>query len=168
MKYLIALLFCFTLAAQTTVNNFTVKTNLIVAGTSPSLTVNTVSDLIGLNADSDRTVNVLGRVSIGDVSVNRFVAENNIGLGSYLDPSKTFKVINNNGFFSIDGTGANSLDITFKNKSSIDRIKIKSNGQMRFIPLASDPAGAEAGDVYYNSTSNKLKCYNGTTWNDLF
>jgi hypothetical protein len=28
MKYLIALLFCFTLAAQTTVNNFTVKTNL--------------------------------------------------------------------------------------------------------------------------------------------
>ena len=33
MKYLIALLFCFTLAAQTTVNNFTVKTNLGVGGT---------------------------------------------------------------------------------------------------------------------------------------
>lgn len=32
MKYLIALLFCFTLAAQQTVNNFTVKTNLIVGG----------------------------------------------------------------------------------------------------------------------------------------
>ena len=30
MKYLLALLFCFTLAAQQTVNNFTVKTNLIV------------------------------------------------------------------------------------------------------------------------------------------
>jgi hypothetical protein len=49
-----------------------------------------------------------------------------------------------------------------------DRILMKNNGQLRFVPLASDPAGAEAGDVYYNSTSNKLKCYNGTTWNDLF
>ncbi|MGA0081886.1 MAG: hypothetical protein ACO3IT_09000, partial [Ilumatobacteraceae bacterium] len=49
-----------------------------------------------------------------------------------------------------------------------DRMRVKSNGQIRFIPLAADPSGAEAGDVYYNSTSNKLKCYNGTTWNDLF
>ena len=32
MKYLLALLFCFTLAAQQTVNNFTVKTNLTVNG----------------------------------------------------------------------------------------------------------------------------------------
>jgi len=49
-----------------------------------------------------------------------------------------------------------------------DRVLMKNNGQLRFVPLAADPAGAEAGDVYYNSTSNKLKCYNGTTWNDLF
>ena len=48
------------------------------------------------------------------------------------------------------------------------RVRVKAGGQVRFVPLASDPAGAEAGDVYYNSTSNKLKCYNGTTWNDLF
>jgi hypothetical protein len=48
------------------------------------------------------------------------------------------------------------------------RAVIKQNGQVRFVPLAADPASAEAGDVYYNSTSNKLKCYNGTTWNDLF
>ena len=33
MKYLLALLFCFTLTAQQTVNNFTVKTNLGVGGT---------------------------------------------------------------------------------------------------------------------------------------
>ena len=52
--------------------------------------------------------------------------------------------------------------------SGTERIRVKSGGQMRFVPLAADPSGAEAGDVYYNSTSNKLKCYNGTTWNDLF
>ena len=52
--------------------------------------------------------------------------------------------------------------------SGTERIRVKSGGQMRFVPLAADPAGAEAGDVYYNSSSNKLKCYNGSTWNDLF
>ena len=49
-----------------------------------------------------------------------------------------------------------------------ERMRIKQAGQVRFVPLAADPSGAEAGDVYYNSSSNKLKCYNGTTWNDLF
>jgi hypothetical protein len=29
-----------------------------------------------------------------------------------------------------------------------ERVRIKSTGQLRFVPLAADPAGAEAGDVY--------------------
>jgi hypothetical protein len=48
------------------------------------------------------------------------------------------------------------------------RAKIQINGAVNFVPLASDPAGSVAGDVYYNSTTNKLRCYNGTIWNDLF
>lgn len=51
--------------------------------------------------------------------------------------------------------------------SITERMRIKTNGQVRFIPLAADPAGAEAGDVYYNSGTNKLKVYNGTAWVDL-
>jgi hypothetical protein len=35
-------------------------------------------------------------------------------------------------------------------------------------PLIIIPAVASAGDVYYDSGTNKLRCYNGTTWNDLF
>lgn len=48
------------------------------------------------------------------------------------------------------------------------RLRIKSTGQARFVPLLSAPASPEAGDVYYDSSTNKLRCYNGTTWNDLF
>ena len=59
------------------------------------------------------------------------------------------------------GTSPNAITFT-------ERLRLKETGQLRFVPLAADPAGAEAGDVYYNSSSNKLKCYNGTTWNDLF
>jgi hypothetical protein len=51
--------------------------------------------------------------------------------------------------------------------SSNERLRLKATGQMRFVPLASDPSGAEAGDVYYNSTTNKLKVYNGTTWETI-
>lgn len=50
---------------------------------------------------------------------------------------------------------------------STERVRVKSQGQMRFVPLASDPSGAEAGDVYYNSTTNKLKVYNGTAWETI-
>jgi hypothetical protein len=61
-----------------------------------------------------------------------------------------------------------SLTLSTGGSGGTERVRIKATGQVRFVPLAADPAGAEAGDVYYNSTSNKLKCYNGTTWNDLF
>lgn len=47
-------------------------------------------------------------------------------------------------------------------------LRAKAEGSINFKPLASDPSGAAAGDVYYNSSTNKLRCYNGTSWNDLF
>jgi hypothetical protein len=48
-----------------------------------------------------------------------------------------------------------------------ERFRIKSTGQLRFVPLAADPAGAETGDVYYNSGTNKLRLYDGSSWVDL-
>jgi hypothetical protein len=52
--------------------------------------------------------------------------------------------------------------------TATERLRIKTNGQVRYIPLASAPSGAEAGDVYYNSTDNKHYGYNGTTWNAFY
>jgi hypothetical protein len=46
-------------------------------------------------------------------------------------------------------------------------VEVKHTGAVRFIPRASDPPDPEAGDVYYNSTDNKLRVYNGTSWIDL-
>ena len=39
---------------------------------------------------------------------------------------------------------------------------------LRVAPSAEPSSGSTAGDVYYDSTSNKLRCYNGSGWNDLF
>jgi len=49
----------------------------------------------------------------------------------------------------------------------VERLRIKSTGQTRFEPLAADPGGAQSGDVYYNSSTNKLRLYDGTSWVDL-
>jgi hypothetical protein len=52
--------------------------------------------------------------------------------------------------------------------SGTERFTIKGTGAIRFVPMASAPASAAAGDVYYDSTTNKIRCYNGSAWNDLF
>src|SRR5579864_5144959 len=33
--------------------------------------------------------------------------------------------------------------------------------------LSSDPSPANAGDIYFNSTSNTFRTYNGTAWSDI-
>jgi hypothetical protein len=50
--------------------------------------------------------------------------------------------------------------------ASNERMRVKSTGQVRFIPIASAPASAEAGDVYYDSTLNKLRVYT-TAWETI-
>jgi hypothetical protein len=51
--------------------------------------------------------------------------------------------------------------------NNIERMRLKSTGQLRFIPLAADPAGLEDGDVWYNSTANKLRVRAGGVTIDL-
>lgn len=41
-------------------------------------------------------------------------------------------------------------------------------GRVNFEPKAAAPASPSAGDVYYDNGTNKLRCWNGTSWNDLF
>jgi hypothetical protein len=64
------------------------------------------------------------------------------------------------------GTGS-SLPLDFV-VGGASRFWIKTSGGIRYVPLSSAPASPEAGEVYYDSGTNKLRCYNGTTWNDLF
>lgn len=68
------------------------------------------------------------------------------------------------------GTNSNALKFATNEggNTPVERLRVKQTGSVRFVPLATAPSGPEAGDVYYDSTTNKLRCYNGTTWNDLF
>lgn len=66
-----------------------------------------------------------------------------------------------------DSTGSNNEIIfgtNWFNSTANERMRIKKAGQVNFAPIASDPSGAVKGDMYFNGTTNKLKVYNGTTW----
>jgi hypothetical protein len=87
------------------------------------------------------------------------LVQSNGGINTFVSSSDLL----NAGFV---GTGTNQpLNIVSNN---VARVVVKAQGQVRFVPLAADPTSPEAGDVYYNSTTNKLRCYNGSIWNDLF
>lgn len=51
--------------------------------------------------------------------------------------------------------------------NNIIRGQFKAAGQLNLEPLASDPSGAEAGDLYFNSTTGKFRGYDGSSWADL-
>jgi hypothetical protein len=54
------------------------------------------------------------------------------------------------------------------NFSSGDQQLRVRRGAINFQPKAAAPASPAEGDVYYDSVLQKLRCYNGTIWNDLF
>ena len=77
--------------------------------------------------------------------------------------------------FTLD-TGGNINNYAASNFSvftnfSVERFTIDSDGQVIFKPMTQterDALTAVAGGVIYNSTTNKLQCYDGSSWNNLF
>ena len=68
-------------------------------------------------------------------------------------------------------------EIRFENSDSLVQLKVASNdleisgGQLRFPRLTQserDAITGKTGGVIYNVTVNKLQCWNGSTWNNLF
>jgi hypothetical protein len=86
--------------------------------------------------------------------------------GVFSNPSRATSSIN---LYTANGSSLIQFYSTNTNNTDpLERFSIKGSGQIRCLPLASAPSGAEAGDVYYNSTDNKHYGYNGTTWNAFY
>ena len=68
-------------------------------------------------------------------------------------------------------------EIRFENSDSLVQLKVSSNdleisgGQVKFPNLTEterDAITGKTGGVIYNVTVNKLQCWNGSSWNNLF
>jgi hypothetical protein len=159
--------------------------NLYMAGTAANYMAGTLSiggttinsnTLLQINAnDNAPRLIVISNPNSGISSQAGLQLTSDTGTASFNAYSSTFGTpdLQSSSLLS-SGVLANGLVITTATTSpirlrtnSIERVRIKQTGQMRFVPLASDPSGAEAGDVYYNSTTNKLKVYNGTAWETI-
>lgn len=83
----------------------------------------------------------------------------------------------NNGSFVITAKEVRpNQDLNTTSSVNFDSLTLASDiftptGESRewhFQPLASPTEPPVAGQVYYDSNLNKLRCYNGTSWNNLF
>ena len=69
-------------------------------------------------------------------------------------------------------TGANQIqEIASGDNLDMTGNNIKSVSQVIFAGMTTTERNSltpSAGMVIYNSSTNKLQCYNGSSWNDLF
>lgn len=47
------------------------------------------------------------------------------------------------------------------------RLTLKANGSLRLASFPSDPNDAEEGDIYFNGTTKKIRCFDGSKWKNI-
>lgn len=84
------------------------------------------------------------------------------GDGNAAEPSMGFYNNSQLGFFR---SAAHEFSVATQGTS---RVTFRKNGCLNFNPLSADPSSPIKGDAYFNSTTNKLRVYDGTVWNDCW
>lgn len=76
---------------------------------------------------------------------------------------------------SVDGAVTTSaipgkIELRTANRSGmmVTAVTVRSNGAVNFTPLVSAPLTAIKGDIYFDGILNKLRCYDGTTWQNCW
>lgn len=123
------------------------------------------------------------------VDIKNNNATNNDGLLLYQDNGGNVAIRNNNSSGSIVGTSFIAGNTTagyfdWQNTAGNTAMRLDSGGKlgvgtdipartlhvdavMRLEPTTT-PSSPAAGDLYFDSSTNKLRCYDGTAWNDCF
>jgi hypothetical protein len=153
---------------------------ILEAGTTPRLTIKYPNGnvLIGTTTDSGEKLQVSGSVKATSATFANGVSNTQLtvnGIGAiksginFANSGTTYGQIyfDNNAPYDMSVLQQYTTGSLIFGTNNTERMRIKANGSVRYIPMAT-PASAEAGDVYYDSSTNKLRCYNGTSWNDLF
>ena len=111
-------------------------------------------------AGNNNTIDSFSGAVFGEQNFSRAAYEFNIGAwGTDYTPTASAT----DRMFNIGG-GNNTGGITTRS----DLFSVYKNGGVQLKPVATAPANPSAGMVYFDSSDNKMKCYDGTIWNNLF
>ena len=97
-----------------------------------------------------------GRVGVGTVPQNKLDVEGAMAVGTFYAGTSTAP---SNGMI-VEGDVGIGTDTPAR--------KLHVSDVMRLEPRASAPLSPSAGDIYYDSTDDMLKCYNGSMWKDCW
>lgn len=97
-----------------------------------------------------------GNVGIGTLTPNSLLEVN--GISAFANGGAGTPSVTNTGNTDT-GMWFPAADAIGFSTSGGERMRVKANGQVRFIPLAAAPGSPELGDVYYDSGTNKLRVY---------
>lgn len=107
----------------------------------------------------------------GGIDIRTGSAQNSIGDIQIIGGNSVDSNGGNITISSGDSTNANAggVDIGTGSSSSGNpgRVKILNNALFTLSTLSADPAGAEVGAIYFNTSSNKFRGFDGSIWTDL-
>ncbi len=130
-------------------------------GSSSSFKIESTEEIFGTSTVKDLmtmtpSVTTFNNKQVINSSSNQLGLRNSSNLkGVNLNIDSNFTGIHNVGFQDKSGVVAYIEDVT----SAKDLLNLNPT---------SEPLSPTAGTVYYDSSTDKLRCYNGVTWKDLF
>ena len=110
-----------------------------------------------------------GKVGVGNVSPQRqldvsgsvYAVTFDATVGSAATPAFSFVNDPNTGMYQ------DTADTFCLATGGVERMRVKATGGVKYVPLATAPATPDEGEVYFDSTTKKLRVYDGTAWADL-
>lgn len=168
--------------ANTTLSNLTSPTainqDLIPSGTiNLGSTVNKFNTLFTGGIDTNG-VSIISsgsnRSGVIDSGLSIISGTNAFRIANHINTNydlvlSTIDSTNTKSIYIATGDGVNSGDISIETGSaSTTRGKINLSAISVNLPQnSSDPSSGVAGDIYYNTTTNVIRFYNGTAWSDI-
>jgi hypothetical protein len=110
-----------------------------------------------------------GNFVIDPVTISDNIFEGNAATSGIFVELLTGGQANNTSFLNNYFSGVTTPSATNPTRGiGVTNARLLLNDFSNFIPRTGAPSGPAKGDVYYDLADDKLKCYNGTSFQDLF
>lgn len=137
-----------------------------------TLYVDSTNDRVGVNTTTFETDSALAV----QTSASKLDIVNWSVTGAQLKStaSLTFRLGGSGQVFAFFSAGGSELMRILNNNGNVGigltnpARKLHVDDVMRLEPRSTAPSSPSAGDIFFNSSTNKLQCYDGTAWQDCF